>query len=109
MSHKSDLSVDKLSRKCYTICVISQKNKNQEERKINLTEISNQYIDDAAALKQVIEKLLAESETCGDARLAEIKVQLVQLNNARWQALDLAEITSRYYERGYCKSGKYCF
>lgn len=81
----------------------------QEEIDIKLAEISVQYINDAAVLKQVIDRLNQESQTCGELRLTEIKAQLVQLNSARWQALELAEITERYYERGYYKSGKYCF
>ena len=75
---------------------------------MTLTELSAEYEASAALLRERIRELrqAIRRETDPEAlfhlrrRVAELSPMLTQMNQ-------LAELTARYYERGYCRNEKY--
>ena len=75
---------------------------------MTLRQISGDYEKAAALLRQrlrLLRQMLAEAEDPEDIwhlkrRIAELTPMLTQMN-------ELAELTARYYERGYHRNAKY--
>ena len=65
---------------------------------MTLQQLSNQYQEGAQLLQQRIVSLRLEQARCGDRESAELLQQRIR---------QLAELTARYYDRGYRKNAHY--
>ena len=75
---------------------------------MTLQQLSNQYQEGAQLLQQRIVSLRLEQARCGDRESAELLQQRIrQLEPLQRESRQLAELTARYYDRGYRKNAYY--
>ena len=75
---------------------------------MTLQQLSNQYQEGAQLLQQRIVSLRLEQARCGDRESAELLQQRIrQLEPLQRESRQLAELTARYYDRGYRRNAKY--
>ena len=75
---------------------------------MTLQQLSNQYQEGAQLLQQRIVSLRLEQARCGDRESAEhLQQRLRQLEPLQRESRQLAELTARYYDRGYRKNAHY--
>ena len=75
---------------------------------MTLQQLSNQYQEGAQLLQQRIVSLRLEQARCGDRESAELLQQRIrQLEPLQRESRQLAELTARYYDRGYRKNAHY--
>ena len=75
---------------------------------MTLQQLSDQYQQEAQALHSRITKLRLEQARCGDRESAEhLQRRIRDLEPLHRQTRQLAELTARYYDRGYRKNAYY--
>ena len=75
---------------------------------MTLQEMSEEYRACAAELSAVLRTLRAELRTCRDPEERfRLQQRIYVLTTVLTQTNELAELTERYYERGYWRSEKY--
>ena len=75
---------------------------------MSLTELSQSYEYSAYLLRKRLRQLrLALAETEDPEELFHLKRRIGELTPILTQMNELAELTARYYERGYWRNGKY--
>ena len=75
---------------------------------MTLREMSAEYRASAARLSQLLRKLRAEQRRCRDAALrVSLQHRIHVLTVVLTQTKELAELTERYYERGYWHNERY--
>lgn len=75
---------------------------------MTLQQLSNQYQEGAQLLQQRIVSLRLEQARCGDRESAEhLQRRIRDLEPLHRQTRQLAELTARYYDRGYRKNAYY--
>lgn len=72
---------------------------------MTLKELSVSYAQESELLRARIVQLAALS-IAPEERLQHER-RMRQLEDMQRQCREMAHVTARYYERGYCKSGKY--
>ncbi len=73
-----------------------------------LSEMSLEYQKSKLAFSARIKELRAAAKAETDpTRASALEVRARNLEPLRKEAGDLAELTARYYERGYCRNDKY--
>lgn len=73
-----------------------------------LSEMSLEYKKDQLTFHARIKELRAAVKTETDPRKADLlQSRIRELEPLRREARELAELTARYYERGYCRNEKY--
>lgn len=73
-----------------------------------LSEMSLEYKKDQLAFHARIKELQTAAKTETDPRKADLlQSRIRDLEPLRREARELAELTARYYERGYCRNEKY--
>ena len=75
---------------------------------MSLTELSQSYEYSASLLRKRLRELrLAIAETEDPEEIFHLKRRIGELTPMLTQMNELAELTARYYERGYWRNGKY--
>lgn len=75
---------------------------------MNLTELSLSYETSAALLRNRISSLRAKASRSEDPEeVFRLKRRIADLTPMLTQMYELAELTARYYERGYWRNEKY--
>ena len=75
---------------------------------MSLTELSQSYEYSASLLRKRLRELrLAIAETEDPEEIFHLKRRIGELTPILTQMNELAELTARYYERGYWRNGKY--
>lgn len=73
-----------------------------------LSEMSLEYEKSYAAIHLRLKELRAEAKTQEDPqKLARLQARIRDLAPLRREAKELAELTARYYERGYYRNENY--
>ena len=82
--------------------------KGREKENMTLQQLSYQYQEQAQALHQRIDLLRQAQARCGDRESAEhLQRRIRDLEPLHRQTRQLAELTARYYDRGYRKNAYY--
>ena len=75
---------------------------------MTLQQLSQQYQEEAQTLHRRIVSLLLEQARCGDRESAEhLQRRIRDLEPLHRQTRQLAELTARYYDRGYHRNAYY--
>lgn len=75
-----------------------------------LSEMSLEYEKNHAAIRLRLKELRAEARAQEDPqKLSQLQVRIKELLPLQKEAKELAELTARYYERGYHKNEAYTF
>ena len=75
---------------------------------MTLQQLSQQYWEEAQALHGRIVFLRQEQDRCDDRESAELlRRRIRELEPLHRQTRQLAELTARYYDRGYRRNAKY--
>lgn len=75
---------------------------------MTLQELSAQYAESDRQLTERLAQLRQQEAQCTDeATRWQLHRRILRLHEMRTQVRELAELTERYYERGYCRDEKY--
>lgn len=74
---------------------------------MTLYEMSYVYQEEALRIRLRISELRAEEKAALPEKKGELSRRITDLLLLARQARELAEFTRHYYERGYCRNGRY--
>ena len=74
---------------------------------VTLLEISREYREEADALRVRISQLRRELTRCPDQEKFYLQQRIANLTSLQRETRELAQLLEHYYERGYCRNGKY--
>lgn len=80
----------------------------RSEAAMTMAELSQGYRESAKLLRERLALLRkAEKEETDPEALFHLRRRIAELSPMLTQMNELAELTARYYERGYCRNEKY--
>ncbi|MDD6023692.1 MAG: hypothetical protein PUC06_05560 [Oscillospiraceae bacterium] len=74
---------------------------------MTLLEMSGEYWAEAEALRVRIAELRRETKSCPESRKFRLERRIAELTAIQRETRELAALLEHYYERGYCRNGKY--
>ena len=74
---------------------------------MTLLEMSGEYRAEAEAIRARIAELRREKKSCPESQKFRLERRIAELTAILRETRELAVLLEHYYERGYCRNGKY--